>query len=502
MVGWPSVGDREIPNHTRPADPAPSSRAEKYQHEEIIMMRPFRPTPIAAVLTGFVFTVGAGQALGSAFALQESSGSGLGNAFAGGAAAAEDASTIWANPAGMSRIGTNQLAGSIFLITPSTKFQNDGSLPALNQPLGGNGGDAGGTNVTGSVYALFPINNQWAFGLGVSVPFGLVTDYDGGWLGRYQALKSDVKTVNVNPAVSWKPTDAFTVGVGLDYQYIKATFTSNINYSAALLQAAGQAGLPPPTQGAIAAVTPGLDSFASIDGDDYAWGWNIGALFELDKNTRIGAAYRSGFKYNISGTVNFTNPTLPSNIPPTLAPVVGALSAAVNANLANSGITADIKLPSISNVSIFSRLNNQWDVMADVQFTNWSTLSQLQFVRTTGAILQTTPENFRNTWRGSVGANYRYSDTTMFRMGVAYDQSPVNTTDRTPRLPDNNRTWLSAGVQYKFTPQLALDVGATYIWINSPDINQNAGSTAANGLIKGHYDSYVTVFSGQLTYSF
>ncbi len=466
------------------------------------MMRPFRRTSIAAALAGLAFAAGAGQALGAAFALQENSGSGLGNAFAGGAASAEDASTVWANPAGMSRIGTNQVAGAIHLITPSSKFQNDGSLPALNQPLGGTGGDAGGTNVVPNVYAVIPINPQWAFGLGVNVPFGLVTEYDGGWLGRYQALKSDVKTINVNPALSWKIANGVTLGLGADYQNIKATFSSNVNYSAALLQAAQAGGLPPATQAQIAAATPALDSYVNIDGDDYAWGWNIGVLFELDPNTRIGAAYRSGFKYDISGTASFTNPALPTTIPPALAPVVGALAAAVNANLANGGITSNIELPSISNVSIFSRLNDQWDVMADVQYTNWSKISELRFTRTSGATLSVTPENFRNTWRGSVGANYRYSNTTMFRMGVAYDQSPVNTTDRTPRLPDNNRTWLSGGVQYKFTPQLALDVGATYIWIDQPDINQNAGSTAASGLIKGHYDSYVTIFSGQLTYSF
>src|ERR1700675_2408497 len=119
---------------------------------------PFNRTRIASAVASVAFGLFAGQAFGAAFALQESSGSGLGNAYAGGAAAAEDAATVWSNPAGMSRIPTNQLVAGVSWIRPSNKFSDGGSLPALAcppslcppaglfQPLGGNGGDAGGNN--------------------------------------------------------------------------------------------------------------------------------------------------------------------------------------------------------------------------------------------------------------------------------------------------------------------------------------------------------------------
>jgi len=469
------------------------------------MTTPFQRTRIATAVAGIALALSAGQAFGAAFALQETSGSGLGNAFAGGAAAAEDASGMWANAASMSKLTRNQIAGAVDAVKFKAEFNNNGSLPALNQPLGNNGGDAGSWNAVPSVYAVFPINQQWAFGVGVNVPFGLVTDYDGGWLGRYQALKSDVKTLNVNPAVSFKITDNFAIGAGVDYQHVKATFSSNFNYSAGMAQAATTAAglgvIPPALVPTIIAATPGLDSYVNITGDDYAWGWNIGLLWDVDKNMRIGAQYRSGFKYNISGSVNIQNPALPT-LPPALAPVVAGLAANVNAALFSGGVTADIEFPSITNASVFYRLNDKWDLMGDIQYTHWSTIKNLTFVRTTGAVLNSTPENFRNTWRYSVGVNYHYDDQWTIRAGYAYDQTPVNSTDLTPRLPDNNRNWLTIGGQYKWNRDLAIDVGFAYIWISDPQINQNAGNTALNGQIKGSYSANVQSYGAQLTYSF
>src|SRR5271166_4306241 len=208
-----------------------------------------RRTRLAAAVAA-ALTLAAGQAFGSNFALQEQSGSGVGNAFAGGAAAAEDASTVWSNPAGMSRIPGIQgvVAGDVICL--SAKLSDNGSMPAAFQPLGGNGGDAGTCAFLPSLYLVVPLNKQFAFGLGVGAPFGLKTDYDSSWLGRFQAIKSRVSTVNINPALSWKVSDTVTVGAGVNWQNITATLTNAVNYSGALATAAQQAaetGLIPPT---------------------------------------------------------------------------------------------------------------------------------------------------------------------------------------------------------------------------------------------------------------
>lgn len=470
-----------------------------------MMTRNFRRARVAAAVGAAGFALAAGHALSAGFALQESSGSGVGNAFSGGAAAAEDASTIWSNPAGMSKLDRMQMVLGLDIVTPSFKFRDGGSAAAAFQPLGGTGGDAGSVNYVPNAYFAVPINKQFSFGVGMSAPFGLVTEYDQDWIGRFQGVKSDIKTINVNPAMSWRVNDQFSIGAGVSWQKIDATFTSQVNYSAALAQAAGIAAaqglIPAALVPTIIAATPGLESHTDVSGDDSAWGWNIGMLYDITPSTRIGAHYRSSIKYRITGNVSIDNPALPT-LPPALAPVVGLLANNVNAVLANGGIYADVKLPDIVNVSLFSKIDPKWDVMGDVQFTRWSTIKDLTFVRTTGAVLQSTPENFDDAWRVSVGANYHYNDQWMFRGGFAWDQTPVNTTDRTVRLPDDDRYWFSIGAQYKWNSNLKFDGGFTYIYANKADISQNAGSQAASGFVKGNYDVSATIFALQMTYTF
>jgi long-chain fatty acid transport protein len=448
----------------------------------------------------------AGFAYGAAFALQEQSGSGLGNAFAGGAAVAEDASTIFTNPAGMSRLTNMQAVVAGSLICPQAKFSDNGSQAAAFQPLGGNGGDAGSCAGVPAMYLASPINQQWSVGIGVNAPFGLATEYDSDWIGRFQAVKSKIETINVNPAVSFKASDMVTIGGGANYQHLKVELTKRVNYAGAIGQAAqlaaaaGQipaAAIPP-----ILAAYAGAQSDAKITGNDGSWGWNIGVLVNVDPQTRFGASYRSKIKYDVSGSAEFSNPPVPT-LPATLAPIAALLSNALNSSrLANGDIKISIELPDTGNVSIFRQIDNKWDVMADVQYTGWSTVQNLTVVRSTGAELLNTPENFRDTWRASVGANYHYSDQWMFRGGLAFDQSPVRDAQRTPSLPDNDRTWISVGAQYKFSPQLVLDAGYTFIFIKDPSMNQNAGSTPTSGLISGTYKNNVNIVAVQATYTF
>ena len=251
----------------------------------------------------------------------------------------------------------------------------------------------------------------------------------------------------------------------------------------------------------IVASTPGLDSSANIQGDDSAWGWNVGVMWDVTRDTQLGVAYRSKIKYKVSGNANFDNPT--PTVPPALAPVVGLLTTAINGTaLYNSGVTADIELPDIFNASVFSRINDRWDIMADVQWTGWSSISELKFVRTDDVVLQNTPENFDDAWRISVGANYRMNDQWKFRGGVAWDQTPVQDAFRTVRLPDEDRWWLAVGAQYKLNNNLKFDAGFSYIWVRDASIHETAGSQAANGLVSGSFDANVTIFSLQATYTF
>ena len=407
----------------------------------------------AAALIAALAALASDAAFGAGFAIQENSGSGLGNAYAGGAASAEDASTVWFNAAGMARLGSAQLAGALNLIQPSIKFANAASQAAALQPLGGEGGNAGGLNVVPNLYITLPLDTRWTLGLGVNAPFGLVTEYDSGWIGRFQALKSEIKTINVNPAVAWKATDGIAIGAGLNYQKLDGTFTSNANYAGVLFSAAQRSGLFTPAElGAVAASTAGLASNANVTGGDHAWGWNLGVLVDLDAANRIGLHYRSAITYSLTGNVEFANPDLPT-LPAAIAARLGAVAASVNAHaLYNSGVTSQIKMPEIVNLSYFGTLNPKWDVMADLQYTGWRSVQDLTFVRTDGNPLQSTTENFKDAWRVAVGANYRLDEQWKFRAGLAYDQSPVQDAYRTSRLPDADRTWLALGAQYTDRP--------------------------------------------------
>jgi long-chain fatty acid transport protein len=467
----------------------------------------FHRTRLAAAMGAAVLSLSAGHALGAAFALQEQNASGLGHAYAGGAAAAEDVSTIFYNPAGLVRLRTTQAVVAGNVICPSAKLHDSGSQPAALQPLGGTGGDAGSCAVVPNLYLGIPFTDKWSFGVGVNVPFGLKTEYDSDWLGRFQAVKSKLDTVNVNPVLSWEPTPHLTVGGGVSWQRLKATLTSKVNYAGAFAQ--GVAGLvgagqvPAEAAPVLIGSAAGLESDADVSGTDSGWGWNVGVLWQANEQTRFGVAYRSKIKYSVTGSANFTNPTASSlgPLPPTLAPVGAAVVNGVNAALASGDISLDIKMPDTANVSVFHQFNNKWDLMADLQYTGWSSIQELKIVRSTGVVLSTTPENFRNTWRISGGANYRYSDKWIFRGGLAYDQSPVRDAQRTPRLPDNDRTWLALGVQYQYSPSLSIDLAYAYIFVRDPSINQNEGSTASNGLISGTYKNNVNIVGLQLTYT-
>src|SRR5690349_8120154 len=186
----------------------------------------FRRTPVAAALAALSLAMMVTDARGAGFALQEQNASGLGHAYAGGAAAAEDVSTIFYNPAGLVRLQTTQAVVAANVICPSAKFHDSGSQPAAFQPLGGTGGDAGDCAIVPHLYLGIPFTDKWSFGIGVNVPFGLKTEYDPDWLGRFQAVKSKLDTVNINPVLSWEPTPHLTVGGGVSWQRVKATLTS------------------------------------------------------------------------------------------------------------------------------------------------------------------------------------------------------------------------------------------------------------------------------------
>jgi long-chain fatty acid transport protein len=429
----------------------------------------------------------------SGFALLESSASGLGTSYAGSAAEAVDASTIFYNPAGLSYLPGYQFVGSVDLVQPSAKFSDSGStasgLPSpagsparIVRPLGGNGGDAGSLAPVPALFLSAQMAPRWTIGLGVNAPFGQKTNYSPDWVGRFQGLKSEIKTININPTVAWRPTDSVSLGFGLNYQRIDAEFSQAVNYVGNVAVAAGGA-----ASNLVTAAN--AEGSAVIKGSDGAWGWNAGAIFQLNPRTRLGVAYRSDIKYRVNGTVNF------NNNPTTAVP-------AINAAFASGNVTANVKLPDSLAVSLVHELDSRWTLMGSVSWMGWSTIKDLTFVRDNGTVLSSTAENFRDTWRVGVGATYRADDKWLLRGGAAYDQTPVRDANITPRLPDQSRYWLSMGAQYRVSPAMTFDVGYAHLFAKDRSINQNNGNSTVYGVLAGSYQISVDILGAQVAYKF
>jgi long-chain fatty acid transport protein len=405
----------------------------------------------------------AGQASASGFQLMEQNASGLGNAYAGQAAAAENASTIFFNPAGMTRLSGKQVSGAINLIRPSSEFSNSGTSTApggLPSPAG-NGGDAGGLNVVPNAYMSWQIDPQWWVGVGVTVPFGLATEYDRGWFGRFQSQKAEIKTIDINPSVAYKLNDVVSLGGGISFQRAEV----KIDRSAFV----------------------GVETASNLKLEDDSFGFNLGAMFNISPATRIGLSYRSAIKHELTGTATVSG--------------VGA-----------APIRTSAKLPDTLAWGISHQLDPKWELLSDVTFSRWSNIKQVPITTTAasalgpaGRTLDTFFFEFRDTFRIGVGANYKMAPDFTLKLGVAYDKSPVTDQHRLATLPDNDRTWFAIGGKYKASKQLTLDFGYAYLMIKDAPINQQKGVGTApfQGNVVGTYsDPNVHILSAQATYSF
>jgi len=407
---------------------------------------------LAGAMSGAVHAAG--------FALIEQNASGMGNAYAGAAAAAEDASTIFFNPAGLTFVPGRQIVVAGHAIRPSAKFDNEGSIAGIGKPLGGEGGDAGDWAGVPNAYFSWMLSDRLALGVGVNAPFGLTTEYDDDWMGRFQAIKSELKTINLNPSVAFKVNERLSLGAGLNYQYAEATLTRAVNF-----------GL-------------GGEGEVEVEGeDDGSWGWNVGAIFSVTPDLRVGLAYRSAISHKLEGDVSFERPAL---VPPAAAP--------------DGPIYAKTTLPESASLSVFQRFDERWDFMGDVTWTNWSRFKTLDIYRGDGSLLQSTPENWDDSWRISFGLSYRLNEAWKLRGGVAYDETPVSDEFRTARIPDNSRTWVALGAQWKPRPNLSVDFGYAHLFI--PDASIDDNQLPVNGRLTGEYEGSVDILSAQVAFSF
>lgn len=441
------------------------------------MTRHLSRHPISSTLAATLLTTSAGYSHAAGFALIEQGASGLGNAYAGAAASAEDASTVFFNPAGLMYLQGNQFVAAGHIVTPSVEFSGGAMTPLGTAIPGGDGGDAGDASFIPNLYYSRQLTNGFVFGLGINAPFGLKTEYDADWVGRYHAIESDLKTININPAIAYKAGSDLSVGVGVNFQYIEATLSQAVNQQLACLSAGGGA--------ACAAITGDLS--AEIEGDDWSYGYNFGLMYDINPGSRIGFAYRSKIKQELEGDASF------SGAHPFFTTIVGVF--------VPTDVSANVTLPESASLSLYHDINSQWAVLADATWTHWNRFQELRVDFTNP--IQTdsvTIEDWTNSMRYSLGLNYRHDSTWLLRAGVAFDEEPIRSDERrTPRIPGNDRTWLAFGANYRYSQALSFDIGYAHLFVDDTRINH----TDANGFtITGDYDNSVDILSAQVNWTF
>ena len=392
---------------------------------------------LICAIPALVIILFSGFACGAAFQLPEQNASGMGNAYAGSAAIAENASTIFFNPAGMTQLQARELSVGMVALRPIIKFDNNGSTTptaftggATVPVTGSDGGDAGSWNYLPNGYLSWALTRDLYAGVGVGAPFGLSTEYESNWYGRYQAIKFSIKTYNINPSVAYRVNDNVSFGFGINWQKME------VEYVRQALPAAQ----------------------VRLDADDSSWGWNVGLQAKLSPSTRLGASYRSSVNYTVEGD----------------------FSSALNAPA-----KADIKVPDTFILSVAQTLSDRWELLGDLSWTGWSSVDTIDIInKATGSVQQQLVPQFNNTWRVAIGTNYKVNDAWKLRFGIAYDQNPVpDTQHRLVSLPDNSRMLFATGAQWKPTKASALDVGLAYDYMNSSDIENNQNPT--QGIVRG-----------------
>ena len=307
---------------------------------------------------------------------------------------------------------------------------------------------------------------DWAF-----IPtFGLRLEYDASWVGRYQSLETDLATYNINPAISWKINEKLSVGGGINAQYADATLSQALDF------------------GTLLGVSPGaLDGKSTVEGDDWAWGVNLGVLYVPTEKTRIGVSYRSRIDHELKGKVTFEVP---------------AAASAIQAQdiFVNTGVEAELNLPDNVSVGLYQQLTDAFALTANLTWMSWSRFEELRVEYDSSQPDSVTEENWEDTWRGSVGINFSVSPKWMIRAGAAYDQTPVpDEKHRTPKLPDADRIFLGFG--FEFYPKENIEINLAVMQVFFKDSEIDHLGSFGDRLI-GSYEADTTVISAQVNLKF
>lgn len=425
----------------------------------ITMTRIFKTSLALAI------TAASSQTFANGLAINEQSASGMGTAFAGRSSSAQDASTVFGNPAGLSKLKQNEVSGGFAVVDANVDIHDEQSAAT-----GTNKGDMVPLASVPFGYLAMPLNEDWHFGLGVYVPFGVISDYEKSFQGRYKGLYSKVQVITVQPTLSYKINDRVSVGFGPTFNRIDGKLTNNLATNGLL----GSEG----------------DTKLNIKGDDTAVGYNVGVLVDVTDDTTWGLTYHSKVDYTLEGHTKVTN-----------APSPLGLNGKYDAKL-------DITMPESVDTSITHKLNDQWTLYGGATWTRWSRLEKIavenEGVPALGQSLGfgtlTEQLQWKDTWSYAIGAAYQLNPEWVLRTGFAIDGAPTTNEHRNVRIPVGNRKILSLGAGWTPSPEVTIDVAYSYLRENEAPINQE--ESAFQPAYQAKYRNSAHGLGAQVTYRF
>ncbi|MGN2253961.1 OmpP1/FadL family transporter [Frateuria sp. GZRe12] len=471
---------------------------------------PGRARPLA--LAALSFAVAGALALpqaadASAFQLKENSAKGMGRAYAGSATAGGDASVVVNNPAAMTDLDGTYLQADVTAINFSARFKGT-ATDAMGRPIsGGDGGDAGTTLPIPALFIASKVSDRVHLGFGLSVPFGFQTEYGQNWKGRYNAVKSRFESLDATLSGSFDVNDQFSLGASVIAQKTSAELTSAINFNGValgLIQQGAAGGLIPAAQvpaymqlvGTV--VPPGSDGLARVKGDDWGYGWQVGAYWKLTPNDKLALNYRSKIAHKLEGTGNFT---VPANVTALLSSpqVAPLLAAAGGVPFTHTTGTADFTTPASAGFSYWHQ-GEKFGLGVDLNWTKWDVFKELRVQYGNPAQPDSVETfNWRNTWYAAIGGDYYVNDKLTLRAGISVDTTPTYTATRDARVPDSTRKFAAVGIGYKASEHFEINASYAHIFVNQAHID----SVSATGdRLTGNFDDYGNLLSLSAQYKF
>jgi len=285
-------------------------------------------------------------------------------------------------------------------------------------------------------YYTHRVNESVAAGLGVIFPFGLSTEWDDDYEGRYLGTSADVLTMNINPAVSFKVSDRLSLAAGFDLLYLDATLKKKVNQTAAyLIVDALSGGLLPDLTG------PLNDIDQEFEGDGWGGGYNLGVLFRATDRISIGATYRSHIDVDVEGDAKFKGVT------PLLA-----------GQFPRTGGDADIRLPAQAMAGIAIRVRKPLMLEVGARWEDWESTDELKIdfdAPVFGQPDYSIPRDWKSTWSYNIGGQYRFNETVALNAGYLYGKNAVPGSTFEPLVPDADAHLFTLGTELAFGPWTA-----------------------------------------------